>query len=388
MPNRLRLFAFAAALTVPLAGAAQNRLETMPGYDAAQRIAREAPGAITGGTSLVVWVDEGRAIEYDRDGQRYRYEIARRRAARIDAPSSGAGGRGAIAEASDRGRQAASTSSPDGTWKAFYKDHNFWISAADDSEQRPVTLDGSAAERIKYGTASWVYGEELSQRTAMWWSPDGRKIAYYRFDESACATTTSRSIRRAFRTRSTPRRIRRPARPTRPSTCSSTTSRRGSRSRIDVRDGQAFRRRGRRPLRLPRVVVAGRPRAALPAQQPAAERDGARRSQSGDRRVPRGLARGLADRLAQRPSRASSFLPMASASSGNRSATAGTTSISTISTGRLITPLTTHTEFEVGQAGQGRRDGRRPVLHGPRRRQLPEAAAASRRPRRHGTIAG
>ncbi len=185
MPNRLRLFAFAAALTVPLAGAAQNRLETMPGYDAAQRIAREAPGAITGGTSLVVWVDEGRAIEYDRDGQRYRYEIARRRATRIDAPSSGAGGRGAIAEASDRGRQAASTSSPDGTWKAFYKDHNFWISAADDSEQRPVTLDGSAAERIKYGTASWVYGEELSQRTAMWWSPDGGKIAYYRFDEGA-----------------------------------------------------------------------------------------------------------------------------------------------------------------------------------------------------------
>ena len=38
--------------------------------------------------------------------------------------------------------------------------------------------------RIKYGTASWVYGEELGQRTAMWWSPDGTKLAYYRFDES------------------------------------------------------------------------------------------------------------------------------------------------------------------------------------------------------------
>src|SRR6185437_10814950 len=44
--------------------------------------------------------------------------------------------------------------------------------------------DGSAATRIKNGTASWVYGEELSQRTAMWWSPDGSKLAYYRFDES------------------------------------------------------------------------------------------------------------------------------------------------------------------------------------------------------------
>ena len=35
----------------------------------------------------------------------------------------------------------------------------------------------------RYGTASWVYGEELGQRTAMWWSPDSRKLAYYRFDE-------------------------------------------------------------------------------------------------------------------------------------------------------------------------------------------------------------
>ena len=28
-----------------------------------------------------------------------------------------------------------------------------------------------------------MYGEELSQTTAMWWSPDSSRIAYYRFDE-------------------------------------------------------------------------------------------------------------------------------------------------------------------------------------------------------------
>jgi dipeptidyl-peptidase-4 len=38
--------------------------------------------------------------------------------------------------------------------------------------------------RVKYGTATWAYGEELDQKTAMWWSPDSRKLAYYRFDES------------------------------------------------------------------------------------------------------------------------------------------------------------------------------------------------------------
>ena len=47
-----------------------------------------------------------------------------------------------------------------------------------------VTTSGSEKNRIKCGSASWVYGEELEQKTAMWWSPDSKKVAYYRFDES------------------------------------------------------------------------------------------------------------------------------------------------------------------------------------------------------------
>jgi dipeptidyl-peptidase-4 len=187
MPNRFTIGALAAVLTVPLAIAAQDRLKLMPGYDAAQRLARDAPAAITGGVDAVTWIDGG-AFEYDRDGKRYRYDVPRRRASEIDTPPSeraGRGGRGrsAIADALDRGRQAGSTNSPDGTLKAFYKDRNVWVSGVDDSDARAVTTDGTLDGRIKYGTASWVYGEELSQRTAMWWSPDSRKVAYYRFDE-------------------------------------------------------------------------------------------------------------------------------------------------------------------------------------------------------------
>ena len=50
-----------------------------------------------------------------------------------------------------------------------------------------VTTDGNEKTRVKNGIASWVYGEELDQNTAMWWSPDSRKIAFYRFDESPVA---------------------------------------------------------------------------------------------------------------------------------------------------------------------------------------------------------
>jgi dipeptidyl-peptidase-4 len=57
------------------------------------------------------------------------------------------------------------------------------VSDASGANESPITSDGSEAKRIKYGTASWVYGEELRQTTAMWWNPAGTKIAYYRFDE-------------------------------------------------------------------------------------------------------------------------------------------------------------------------------------------------------------
>src|SRR5439155_63347 len=56
-------------------------------------------------------------------------------------------------------------------------------SNADGTNEKALTTDGSDTARIKYGTASWVYGEELGQTTAMGWAPDSKKVAYYRFDE-------------------------------------------------------------------------------------------------------------------------------------------------------------------------------------------------------------
>src|SRR3954449_9247624 len=170
-----------AAATATVSIAAQDRLKTMPGYDAAQRIARDAPAAVTGAATGITWIDAG-AFEYDQDGKRFRFDVAAGKAARIDAAPGGntGGGRGGDP---DRGRQFESTVSPNGSLKAFYKDRNVWISTPDNHDPRAVTTDGSVSGRIKYGTASWVYGEELSQRTAMWWSPDSRKLAYYRFDE-------------------------------------------------------------------------------------------------------------------------------------------------------------------------------------------------------------
>jgi dipeptidyl-peptidase-4 len=107
--------------------------------------------------------------------------LAKRRPAPGGRAGRGRGGQGGAQPA--RGRQFDSAESPDKKLKAFYKDRNMWLSNADGSNAVALTTDGSEKDRVKYGTASWVYGEELAQRTAMWWSPDSRTLAFYRFDE-------------------------------------------------------------------------------------------------------------------------------------------------------------------------------------------------------------
>jgi dipeptidyl-peptidase-4 len=178
------------ALAVPVVAAAlqvgtgaQDRLKTMPGYERYQKMSREMTGAVRPGALSVTWVD-ATIFEFARDGKRHRYDVATKRVTVVgDAPAPAAGGRGRGGPAVERGRQVASADSPDGKRKAFYRTRNLWLSDADGANEVAITTDGNEKDRIKYGTASWVYGEELGQTTAMWWSPDSTKLAYYRFDE-------------------------------------------------------------------------------------------------------------------------------------------------------------------------------------------------------------
>lgn len=78
-----------------------------------------------------------------------------------------------------RGRQATSTISEEGTWTALHRDNNVILKGKDGTE-RAVTTEGT--DRKRFGTASWVYGEELDQQSAMWFSPDEKKLAFYAFD--------------------------------------------------------------------------------------------------------------------------------------------------------------------------------------------------------------
>lgn len=172
---------------LPITSRAQDRIKTMPGYDQYQKMSREIPGSVKLGSLTLKWLDGGKAFEYYKDGKTYRYDIATSAATEVGvAPPDAEGGRGGGRRRGgpERGRQFAFATSPDGKLKAFHRDRNLFLSDASGAGEFAITTDGDAKTRIKYGTASWVYGEELDQTTAMWWSPNSKKIAFYRFDES------------------------------------------------------------------------------------------------------------------------------------------------------------------------------------------------------------
>jgi dipeptidyl-peptidase 4 len=183
---------FAAA---PESALGQDRLKSMPGYDQYQKMSKKIAGSVKAGELSVTWQEGGKAFEYSTKGKRYRYDIAAGKAVEIgkapaedlgadssDMPSAVSFGPGP--QKPERGRQVASATSPDGKNKASYRDGNLWLREGKDGKEIAITTDGSVKRRVKYGIASWVYGEELAQTTAMWWSPDSKKIAFYWIDET------------------------------------------------------------------------------------------------------------------------------------------------------------------------------------------------------------
>lgn len=69
---------------------------------------------------------------------------------------------------------------------AFTRANDLWVRTVADSVETRLTFDGT--DLILNGYASWVYYEEIlgrpSKYKAFWWSPDSRRIGFYRFDNS------------------------------------------------------------------------------------------------------------------------------------------------------------------------------------------------------------
>ena len=169
------------------------------GFDTSAATAqRGRPAKGPGVVSKVVWNEDGKSVEFTNEGKRFKFDFESKEKTEVESkkggdrarpairrrrrPSQEQGNSGTYVGRPSRGRPYTKVNSPDGRRQAQYEDWNLVLENKESKEIVDVTTDGD--ENIRYGTASWVYGEELNQIKAMWWSADSKKIVYYKFDDT------------------------------------------------------------------------------------------------------------------------------------------------------------------------------------------------------------
>ena len=295
--------AAAAVIALAAPGAmAQSRIKTMPGYAQWSEISPQIFDAVKSGAVTPVWARDSQTFDYVIDGVRWRYHVALKRALPVHEGSSEPQPAGPVAQPATslptgglvlaRGRgKDADVLSPDGTMRAFSRDQNMWLAPLVGGEEKQLTTDGGAAARIRHGVGSYVYLEEFAVSQPVWWSPDGKKLAWMRYDETKVPDYFV------------------PARPDEDavdradaglSACGRREPRRRSgrlrcRQRRDDGDGhargQALRQRCGRPLCVGRAVDQGRIGNPRPAGRSPAENSGPRRLRACNGQVPQRGAR-------------------------------------------------------------------------------------------------
>ena len=81
--------------------------------------------------------------------------------------------------------------SPEGNFLSFVRDRQLWVGKVA-GEAAPITPQES--EAVRWGEAEFVAQEEMGRNTGYWWSPNERRIAVERFDESGVGIVTRAAI--------------------------------------------------------------------------------------------------------------------------------------------------------------------------------------------------
>jgi dipeptidyl-peptidase-4 len=178
-------------MTAPALG--QSRIKSMPGHDNWAAMAPQIARSVKLGAINADWAEDSLSFEYSADGKRLRFDLATMTSSEAPpkvvgeaAPATGPASPPSPASlilARGRGRDA-DVVSPDGQTRAFSRDYNVWIATVAGGAEKQISTDGSAAARIRNGVGSYVYLEEFSVSSPVWWSPNGRKLAWMRYDET------------------------------------------------------------------------------------------------------------------------------------------------------------------------------------------------------------
>lgn len=138
---------------------------TPPGRSAPIQI--EAVDFARGGDRLLLFADAERVWRDRTRGAYYVFDVPTRRLLPVGPEPGG---------------QMFAKFSPDGDRVAFAREGDIHLFDIEGGALRRLTHDGGGP--ILNGTSDWLYEEELGLRDAFRWSPDGRRLAFWRFDQS------------------------------------------------------------------------------------------------------------------------------------------------------------------------------------------------------------
>ena len=120
------------------------------------------------GAKLLIFTDAARVWRQNTKGTYYVWDLPARRLIPVSAQP---------------GYQMFAKFSPDGRMVAFVRANNIYVTDLTTGAETALTADGN--DNVINGTSDWVYEEELDLRDAFRWSPDGRRIAFWRLDQTA-----------------------------------------------------------------------------------------------------------------------------------------------------------------------------------------------------------
>jgi dipeptidyl-peptidase-4 len=72
--------------------------------------------------------------------------------------------------------------SPRGRYVSYVRDQNLFVLELNTGNERAITRAGGGL--LSFGVAEFIAQEEMDRSTGYWWSPDERRLAYTRVDES------------------------------------------------------------------------------------------------------------------------------------------------------------------------------------------------------------
>ncbi|MCH2178153.1 MAG: DPP IV N-terminal domain-containing protein [Mariniblastus sp.] len=167
-------------------------LQELPGYRNYRKIsAARRKLSAAGRVSRIKWSADGKSVGYSVDGEKRQWSLIDGTVGEYNqedykpVEAQRERRRSLVA----RARQRRVEPSPDERWQAVYRNNNLFIESVEtkpgkEEKLTVIQVTDNGNERLRYGTCCWVYGEELDQQDAMWWSPDGAKLVFYEVDES------------------------------------------------------------------------------------------------------------------------------------------------------------------------------------------------------------